>query len=111
MSSMSFSERSRLQQELGASDEQIRHLQQQLVRQRADCEASANEWRRFLRYQSDLGEWLIDAATNEEGKVVTPRIDAALGGETCVPCSFTMAFKGKQYQLDLVSTSYEVRES
>ena len=39
-----------------------------------------------------------------------PQIDAGLGGELFVPCTFTVAANGKQYQLALVSTCYEVRE-
>ena len=110
MSSFNLTDPDRLQQEFGARDERIRSLEQQVLRQQKQWETGAREWHRFQRHLSDLGEWLIDAATNEAGRVMTPQIDAALGGETCVPCSFTMTAHGKQYQIDLVSTCYEVKE-
>lgn len=74
------------------------------------CEAESRKWNRFLRDRADLGDWLIDAATDSNGAVVTPRINAALGGEDCVPGEFSVAANGKRYHIALVSTSYEVTQ-
>lgn len=71
----------------------------------------AHAWQRFQRHRSDLGAWLVDAATDEAGVIVKPRINAALGGECCVPGVFTVSANGKLYQISLVSTHYEVTEA
>lgn len=103
-------ERDRLQHQLGERDERVRHLERQVAKQSAQWELDAREWQRLQRHRHDLAEWLVDAATNEYGQLMKPQIDAGLGGELFVPCTFTVAANGKQYQLALVSTCYEVRE-
>lgn len=100
----------RLQQQLRTRDAQILELECQLVRQQSDWEPAAREWRRLESQRRDLAEWLIDSATNEYGRLVRPVIDAALGGDPFIPCSFSGAAGGKRYRLALVSTDYEVTE-
>ena len=111
MNSLSSAERSGQQQQLGASEERVRQLELQLVKQRCDWEQDAREWQSFRRHQSDLGEWLVDAATNDAGHVVKSPIDAALGGESCLPGTFSISSNGRRYHLALVSTLYEVKET
>ena len=96
--------------ELGAQDFLIRQLEQQLSEQRLRWETAAVEWRRLLSLRKDLGEWLIDRATNSFSRVVSPQHDAGLRGELFVPGSFTEKINGHQYQCDLISTIYEVTE-
>lgn len=69
-----------------------------------------SQWKRLERHRLDIGEWLVDSATNENGRVVKAEVDAALGGELYVPCMFTVRANGRQYQLELVSTHFEVTE-
>ena len=99
-----------IQQQLGANAERIRELEQQLAEQRIAWEADAREWRRLERYRSELGDWLVDEATNDHGRVIRPDVNPALGGELYIPCTFTVAANQKRYRLELVSTHYEVTE-
>jgi hypothetical protein len=110
MNTLNSDEWEGMQQRLGASGELIRQLEQQVMKQRAQWERDAAEWRRFRRHLSDLGDWLVDAATDSSGRIVKPVIDAALGGEQCVPGAFTVKTNGRRYQIALVSTHYEVKE-
>lgn len=109
MTEMHGREWDELQQQLGAQQQQIVELQQKLSDHRQRFEPDAREWQRLLRHRSELAEWLIENATNEHGRLVEPRIDAALGGEAFVPCSFTGFGRDKRYRLELVSTVYEIK--
>jgi hypothetical protein len=100
-----------IQQQLGSIAERIRELEQQVTQQRIAWEADAREWRRLERDRSELGDWLVEEATNERGRVVKREINAALGGETYIPCTFNVAADGKRYRLALISTHYEVQET
>lgn len=110
MSSANSNERDRQFQQAGANEHRFQQLERQVAQQRTDWELDAREWKRLQGHQRDLAEWLIDNATNDEGRLTKPRIDAALGGEAFVPCSFTFIAKGRKYHLALVSTVYEVQE-
>ena len=94
---------------LGMREEQIRQLERQRESLVA-CQADAREWARLRDHQQELGEWLIDQATNPNGDVVHSVIDAALGGELFVPGSFTASCGGRRYHFELVSTMYSVFE-
>jgi hypothetical protein len=110
---MNFStsnERDRLYQKLGEIRERVQQLGQLMARQSEAWESDAKEWLRLQRHKQDLAEWLVDEATNDSGTIVDPRIDAALGGETFVPCTIRTIVNGKRYCLTLVSTCYDVKE-
>ncbi len=110
---MAFStsnERDQLYQKLGEIRERVRQLGQLTARQAEVWESDAREWLRLQRHKRDLAEWLVDEATNDNGTIVEPRIDAALGGEPFVPCTITTIVNGKRYRLTLVSTCYDVKE-
>jgi len=110
MDSLVFTSQDVLQQNLGESQQRIVQLEAQLRVCRTEWEPAAKEWQRFQRHLSDLAEWLIDSATNTAGRVVIPQIDAALGGEICIPGDFYFSVKGCRYHLKLVSTDYEIEE-
>ena len=110
MSHFDLLERDRLHKQLGERDERLRQLEQQLARQSETWESDARDWQRLQRHRRDLAEWLIDAATNEYGRITKPNIDAGLGGELFIPCTFSDIANGKRYQLALVSTEYSVQE-
>ena len=104
---MNFStsnERDQLHQKLGEISERVQQLSRLIAGQTEAWERDANEWQRLQRHKRDLTEWLVDEATNENGTIVKPRIDAALGGESFVPCTITTIVNGQQYRLTLVST-------
>ncbi len=103
-------ERDQLHQKLGEISERVQQLGQLIAKQSELCESDSREWQRLQRHKRDLAEWLVDEATNENGKIVEPRIDAALGGEHFVPGTITTIVNGKQYCLTLVSTCYDVKE-
>ena len=110
---MNFStptERDQLYQQLGATNERAQQLEQLVAKQSEASESDAREWQRLQRHKRDLAEWLVDEATNENGTIIEPQIDAALGGEPFVPCTITTIVNGKQYCLTLVSTCYNVKE-
>jgi hypothetical protein len=67
-------------------------------------------WKRLQRQRNDLGEWLIDQATDVSGDLTDLPIDACLGGDDFVPCSFRAMSNGRRFQIDLVSTAYTVVE-
>ena len=110
MNQESVQERDLLIRQLGATEQQIRQLERRVAQQSAEWETDAGEWRRLVQYRDDLAEWLVDGATADTGKVVTPIIDAGLGGESFVPCSFIANGRGRRYRIVLVSTNYEVME-
>ena len=110
MSPVNSIERDRQFQEAGANEHRIQQLERQVAQQCNDWETGAREWKRLHGHQRDLAEWLIDHATNDAGRVTKPRVDAALGGEAFIPCSFTFIAKGRKYHMSLVSTVYEVEE-
>ena len=110
MGSLVFTPQDVLQQSLGESQQRIVQLESQLRVCRAEWESAAREWQRFQRHLSDLAEWLIDSATNDAGRVIASQVDAALGGETCIPGDFYFSAKGGRYHLKLVSTAYEIEE-
>jgi hypothetical protein len=99
-----------IQQQLGSNAERIRQLEQQVIQQRNDWESAAREWKRLEQYRNEIGEWLVDSATNERGHVVKREIDAALGGELYLPGMFFVRTNDREYQLELVSTHYTVTE-
>ena len=103
-------ERDQLHQQLGTTNERVQMLEQLMARQAGDWEPDAREWQRLQRHKRDLAEWLVDEATNENGIIVEPQVDAALGGEPFVPCTITTIVNGKRYRLTLVSTCYDVKE-
>ncbi len=103
-------ERDLLQQQLGARDERLRQLEQRAIDQHSRWESDATEWQLLQRHRNDLAEWLIDSATNEAGKLIKTVVEAGLGGEAFVPCSFTATTNGRRYRLDLASTEYEIKE-
>lgn len=110
MSLINHPERDRQFQEEGAKDHLFQQLERQVAQQRTEWELDAREWKRLQRYQQDIAEWIVDNATNEDGQLVKPRIDAALGGEAFIPCSFTFLAKGRRYHMSLISTVYEIQE-
>lgn len=101
--------RDELQRLLGARQEQTQTLEKKLNSYEEDA-SKARQWAQLERHQQELGEWLFDQATNENGDIVQAIIDAELGGELFVPGSFVAFFQGCRYQFDLVSTKYSVRE-
>ena len=111
MNSKSLLDRDELQQLLGACRERILQLDRLVIEQKMEWESDATEWRRQQRHRRDLAEWLIDGATNEHGRLVKSQIDAGLGGESFVPCSFAFTANGRRYRLELVSTIYEIKEA
>ena len=110
MDSLVFTPHDVLQQKLGESQQRIVQLEAQLRVCRTEWEPAAREWQRFQRHQSDLAEWLVESATDAAGRVVIPQVDAALGGETCIPGDFFFSVKGCRYHLKLVSTDYKIEE-
>ena len=103
-------EQDQLRQQLGATAEQVQQLEKLSTTQSENWESDAREWQRLQRHRQDLAEWLVDEATNEDGEITEPRIDAALGGEAFVPCTTTTIVNGQKYSLTLVSTCYDVKE-
>ena len=99
-----------LQQMLGARDQRIRALERQLASSANIQQSDAREWQRLQMHRQDLGEWLVDFATNDSGIVVKPILDAGLGGELFVPCSFDAFQNERRYRLELRSTEYKVSE-
>lgn len=102
--------RDQLHQELGAIRERVYQSGKQMAKQSDAMESDAREWLRLQRHKRDLAEWLVDEATNDNGTIIEPRIDAALGGELFVPCTIRTIVNGKRYCLTLVSTCYDVKE-
>ncbi len=110
---MNFSsptERDQLRQQLGATDARVQLLEQLVAKQSDNWEPDAREWQRLQRHRRDLAQWLVDEATNDEGTIIEPSIDAALGGEPFVPGTITTIVNGRRYCLTLVSTCYDVKE-
>ena len=105
-----LTERVLLLNRLGANEERIRQLERIVANQQQKWESDAREWLRLQNHRQELAEWLVDAATDGAKRLVIPLIDARLGGELFVPCSFAASINDKRYRLDLVSTQYEVRE-
>ncbi len=103
-------ERDQLYQRLGEIRERVQQLSELMARQCEVWESDAREWQRLQRHKHDLAEWLVDEATNDNGTIVEPRVDAALGGEPFVPCTIRTIVNGKRYCLTLVSTCYDVKE-
>ena len=99
-----------LQQMLGARDQRIRDLERQLASSANIQQSDAREWQRLQIHRRDLGEWLVDFATNDLGFVMKPILDAGLGGELFVPCSFDAFQNNRRYRLELRSTEYKVSE-
>lgn len=67
-------------------------------------------WRRLQRRRRELAEWLIDQLTDASGRLTRSPVDACLGGDDFVPCSFSFTSNGRRFRLDLVSTAYRVVE-
>lgn len=110
MSTTNLLERDKLHQQLGARNQRINELEQQLEDAERKWREDAMNWQRLERHRKDLAEWLIDQATNDSGRVTKSQIDAGLAGELFVPCSFTGFANEKCYRLELVSTDYSIRE-
>ena len=103
-------ERDLLHRQLGERNERILQLERQNAMQKALWESDACEWQRLQRHRRDLEEWLIDAATDERGRMLKSPIDAGLCGESFVPGTTTVTSNGKQYRLSIGSTLYDVEE-
>lgn len=73
-------------------------------------QAAVRAWKDLLLQRRQLGEWLIDQATDVSGNLTEIPIDACLGGDDFVPCSFRAMSNGRRFQIDLVSTAYTVVE-
>jgi hypothetical protein len=71
---------------------------------------AADKWNHAMRHQADLGAWLVDKSTDDSGKVIKNHVDAALGGEDVVPCTFRTVVCGRKYLHELVSTEYRTTE-
>jgi hypothetical protein len=110
MKSDNQTDRDVLQRQLGARDERVRVLESELANRINQYKADALEWQSLQQHRRDLADWVVDGATDEIGIVVKQIIDARLGGEPFVPCSFSTSANGRNYRIDLVSTKYEVRE-
>jgi|GEM_PF-2720302 len=106
MDASNVMDRDQLMQLLGAQEERIHRLELQIERQQQTWEPAFQEWQRLNRDRRELAEWLVDQATNESGKVIHPLVDAALDGDTFVPCSFGWSASGCEYRLSLSSTEY-----
>ncbi|HEY0984084.1 hypothetical protein [Schlesneria sp.] len=110
MSALDSSERDLHFQTTGEMEHRCQQLERQVAKQRADWELGAREWKRLQRYQQELADWLVDNAANDDGRLIKSQINAALGGEDFIPCSFTFSAKGRKYHMELVSTVYEIQE-
>ena len=99
----------KIQQMEGAMAELRRENAALLARLAVRVEEAEN-WKRVVRHQADLGAWLVDESTNENGKVITNHVDAALGGEDVIPCTFRTVVNGRKYLHELVSTEYRTTE-
>jgi hypothetical protein len=108
-SSVISEQRDSLNRLLGARDAEIARLKRELAEAQS-LRADAIEYRRLGENREILGEWLIDHATNASGRLIKPRIDAALGGEDFNPGSFEATANGRKYRIALVSTEYEIEE-
>lgn len=108
-SSVISEQRDSLNRLLGARDAEIARLKRELAEAQS-LRADAIAYRRLCQHRDELGEWLIDNATNSSGRLVKPRIDAAVGGEDWNAGSFKTMCKGRKYRIALVSTEYEIEE-
>ena len=99
----------KIQQMEGAMAELRREIAALIARLAVRVE-SADKWNHAMRHQADLGAWLVDESTDQSGKVVKNHVDAALGGEDVVPCTFRTVANGRKYLHELVSTEYRTTE-
>lgn len=72
--------------------------------------AQAAEFRGLIRHRDELAEWLVDQASDNRGRLVKDQVDASLGGEDFIPCTFTAHKDGREYRISLVSTVYSIEE-
>lgn len=98
-----------LRQIIGMRDHWIGQLERAIFDQQQRAESAAREWNRLVNHQKELADWLIETATDEAGKVIKPRVDAGLGGESFIPCSCHRVVNGCHYEIELVSTEFEIR--
>lgn len=99
----------KLQQMEGALAELRRENAALLARLAVRVEA-ADKWNRTMMHQGNLGAWLVDESTDQTGDVKKPVVDAALGGEDVIPCTFRTVVCGRKYLHELVSTEYRTTE-
>ena len=104
------SDRKGRQEQIDAVYRGFPRSEQQRTRQEATSAAETCAWKRLQRQRRELAEWLIDQVTDMSGRLIQSPIDACLGGDDYVPCSFSFVSGGRRFRFDLVSTAYTVVE-
>ena len=102
------SERDRVFRQLGQYEQRIRDLERLLSQEKQFGQPAVKEWQKLLAVRQDLFEWLVDQSIDTHGNVVHSTVDAALGGDDFVPCTFAANARDFRYRIELVSTRYRI---
>lgn len=105
LGSSQLTQRDKNNQLIGENNE-LRRQVEVLTAENAKLQLDAIELQRLRQHAGDVVDWVVDYATDKNGKLVKHTVDAGLGGEDWVPGWCVK--NGKR--ISLLSTIYEVTE-
>lgn len=99
-----LSDRQNFNRLIGQRDQEIADLKRKLAASET-FQLDAIAYRTMANQRLTLADWLVDQSTP-----IRNLINAALGGEDFIPCTFTESVNGVKYRFNLKSTEYIVTQ-